>query len=40
MKNSKEHPRGKNREISYACWQYSHGRCKGVTCICECHSKC
>jgi len=30
MKNSKEHPRGPNREISYACWQYSHRRCKGI----------
>ena len=32
-------PRGKSRELSYACWQYSHKRCKGVTCKCDCHEK-
>ncbi len=36
---SKRFPRGKNRDLSYHCFGYSHKRCKGVTCKCECHLK-
>ena len=36
---TKRFPRGKSRELSYACWQYSHKRCKGMTCKCDCHEK-
>ncbi len=35
----RSHRKGKDRELSFWCFRYSHGKCKGRTCLCKCHGK-